>query len=199
MTFTGHADDVLTARFSPDGSRVVTGSADRTARIWNAATGELLAVLAGHRSNVVSAIFSPKGDRVLTVSWQGDGRIWDAGTGHLLAAFDNGEPGGFGSSFSPDGRVVLTTAGPGAQLRAAESGRLLAQPRGHSEWIHDAAFSPDGERIVTASYDGTVRLWNADPAAHANPAVLLAAVDQYENGGVDHLEFSRRRPATAVR
>lgn len=190
VTFTGHADDVLTARFSPDGSRLVTGSADRTARIWNAATGELLALLAGHRSNVVSATFSPKGDRVLTVSWQGDGRIWDAATGQLLAAFDNGEPGGFGSGFSPDGRAVLTTAGPGAQLRDAESGRLLAQLQGHSEWIHDAAFSPDGQRIVTASYDGTLRLWNADPAAHANPAVLLAPVDQYENGGVDHLEFS---------
>ncbi len=69
--FRGHGDDVRTAVLTPDGERVVTASSDGTARIWDAASGRPLAVLAGHRAGVVAAKVSPAGDAVLTFAHDG--------------------------------------------------------------------------------------------------------------------------------
>jgi WD40 repeat protein len=72
---------VDSAAFSPDGSRIVTASGDKTARIWDAATAKEIAVLRGHESYVNSAAFSPDGARIITASGDRTARIWDA---HLL-------------------------------------------------------------------------------------------------------------------
>jgi WD40 repeat protein len=69
---------VWSAAFSPDGSRVVTASSDKTARIWDAASAKEIAVLRGHDSWVWSAAFSPDGSRIVTASSDKTARIWDA-------------------------------------------------------------------------------------------------------------------------
>ena len=56
----------ISAVFSPDGSRVVTASADNTARLWDAKTGAGLAMLSGHDGAVYNAVFSPDHSRVVT-------------------------------------------------------------------------------------------------------------------------------------
>ncbi|HEY6252154.1 MAG TPA: hypothetical protein VI685_19535 [Candidatus Angelobacter sp.] len=55
---------------------MVTASWDRTARVWNAADGRLLAILQGHSGSVFTARFSPDGHRIVTASWDGTARIW---------------------------------------------------------------------------------------------------------------------------
>ena len=70
--------DVSSAAFSPDGTRIVTASWDKTARIWDAATAKEIAVLRGHENSVNSAAFSPDGSRIVTASWDETARIWDA-------------------------------------------------------------------------------------------------------------------------
>jgi WD40 repeat protein len=77
----GHGGQVNSAAFSPDGARVVTASADNTARIWNTTTtGAFLAELKGHGGEVGSAAFSPDGARVVTASQDGVARVWDIST-----------------------------------------------------------------------------------------------------------------------
>src|SRR6516162_3459757 len=74
----GHKREVNSAAFSPDGSRIVTASEDKTARIWDAASAKEIAVLRGHDNYVWSAVFSPDGSRIVTASRDKTARIWDA-------------------------------------------------------------------------------------------------------------------------
>ena len=68
FTLYGHTGPVTSAAFSPDGTRILTGSWDRTARVWDARTGTTLFELKGHTGGVNSVAFSPDGLRILTGS-----------------------------------------------------------------------------------------------------------------------------------
>ena len=105
-----YGDWVQSVAFSPDGKRLVTGSYDRTARIWDVATGKQLVTLAGHTATVQSAAFSPNGTRVLTASDDGTARIWDTETGVELAALVGHGDRLSSAVFSPDGSRVATAS-----------------------------------------------------------------------------------------
>jgi WD40 repeat protein/serine/threonine protein kinase len=75
----GHQGGVVSAAFSPDGSRLATASHDGTARIWRVSDGQFLVSIGGHTDNVESVQFSPDGSRVLTASKDGTARIWSSG------------------------------------------------------------------------------------------------------------------------
>ena len=76
-TLEGHGNSVLSAAFSPDGRFVVTGSSDRTAKLWEAGTGRLVRTLEGHGNRVRSAAFSPDGRFVVTGSWDKTAKLWE--------------------------------------------------------------------------------------------------------------------------
>ena len=81
----GHTDGVYCVAFSPDGTRIVTGSADHTAKLWDARTGMPILDLKGHTAMVWSVAFSPDGTRIVTGSDDQTAKVWDARTGtHLL-------------------------------------------------------------------------------------------------------------------
>ncbi|KAG2358212.1 WD40-repeat-containing domain protein [Suillus spraguei] len=77
----GHTGAVWSVSFSPDGTRIVTGSSDSTVRLWDAGTGEPVGEpLRGHTDLVLSVSFSPDGTRIVTSSQDRTVRLWDAGT-----------------------------------------------------------------------------------------------------------------------
>ncbi|MGH9939276.1 MAG: WD40 repeat domain-containing protein, partial [Blastocatellia bacterium] len=72
----GHSAYVWSAAYSPDGKFIVTASADRTARVWNASTAQLVAELKGHSAYVWSAAYSPDGKFIVTASGDQTARIY---------------------------------------------------------------------------------------------------------------------------
>ena len=64
--------------FSPDGKRIVSGSGDKTVKVWDARTGQELLSLKGHTSVVCAVAFSPDGTRIVSGSWDKTVKVWDA-------------------------------------------------------------------------------------------------------------------------
>ena len=106
----GHAGPLNSAAFSPDGTRVVTTSEDRTACIWDAVSGRKVASLRGHYGSVRSATFSPNGTRVVTASSDGTARVWDGATGCEIASLKEHYKTVISAAFDRDGTRVVTAS-----------------------------------------------------------------------------------------
>jgi WD40 repeat protein len=155
----GHEGSLNQASFSPDGSRVVTASHDRTARIWDVRSAEAIAVLRGHQGVVVTAEFSPDGKRVLTAAEDATAGIWDASSGAEVVRLSGHVHGLVLARFSPDGSRVVTAGGDTARIWDAATGAGLRRLEGHTAPILCARFSPDGTRIVSGAEDSTAIIW----------------------------------------
>jgi len=113
MTLRGHSGGVWSAAFSPDGTKIVTASSDKTAKVWDAATGKELATLRGHTNSVTSAAFSPDGTKIVTASYEGTAKVWDAATGKELATLRGHTSVVESAAFSPDGTKIVTASWDG--------------------------------------------------------------------------------------
>src|SRR4029450_9471543 len=87
VTLVGHAGEVLAVAYSPDGRLVATGSADGTARVWNAGTGDPVQGLRPPRGGVFATRFSTDGTRLATLGADRAVRVWDVRTGRELRSF----------------------------------------------------------------------------------------------------------------
>ena len=156
---------VRSVAFSPDGHRIVSGSYDRTLRLWDAATGQPIGPpLTGHTDVVRSVAFSPDGRRIVSGSDDLTVRLWDADTGRPIRPPLTGHGGHVTSvAFSPDGRRIVSGSDDRTvRLWDADTGRQIGAPlTGHTNWVTSVAFSPDGGRVVSGSWDKTLRLWDA--------------------------------------
>ncbi|CCA77814.1 related to WD40-repeat protein (notchless protein), partial [Serendipita indica DSM 11827] len=151
-TLRGHEDWVYSVAFSPDSSQIVSGSDDKTIRLWDTVTGQPLGEpLQGHEAGILSVAFSPDGSQIVSGSEDQNIRLWDTSTGQPL-----GEPlrGHYGSIrsviFSPDGsKIVSGSDDKTIRLWDAATGQSLRPPlQGHDDAITSVVLSPDGSQIV---------------------------------------------------
>jgi WD40 repeat protein/serine/threonine protein kinase len=207
-----HQDMVVRAAFSPDGRNVLTTSSNSlavragSAQVWDATTGKPLTPPLPHQL-VMHEAFSPDGRRVLTAGAGidaqgnpcGEARVWDAATGQPLTPPLQHRSLVWRAVFSADGRHVLTTSeeihGDGktrgeARVWDAVTGKPLTPLLQHQveKWtggasLTQATFSPDGRRVLTASYDGIARLWDAATGQPVSPLLQ-------HKGCVNHSAFS---------
>jgi WD40 repeat protein len=149
--------------FSPGGKLLVSGSRDRTARIWDARTGKLLHVLQ-HQGYVVGESFSRDGRSLLTSSQDGAAYVWDVASGQRKFLLVDADGAVNAAAFSPDGSEMATASDDRVgRIYNGSNGRLLAPLAGHGAALTSIGFDPSGRTIVTGSDDGTARLWDALP------------------------------------
>ncbi len=162
LTLKGHTSGLGSASYSTDGSRILTASADGTAKVWDAQTGTELLTLKGHFGGVLWASFSPDGSRIVTSSGDGRAKVWDTKTGTELLTLEGHTGPVSSASFSPDGSRVLTAGQDGtAKVWDAKTGTELLTLKGHDSSVSSASFSPDGLRVVTRGFDKTAKIWDA--------------------------------------
>ncbi len=152
----GHDSQVVMATFSPDGTRILTASYDRTARLWDTATGAEIAVFGGHRHRLTQARFSADGRRIVTIS-QDAVTTWDAESGAEIATLNAPQLQVVGSS--PDGRLVVTTTSSTAEVWDVFDGTRLATLMGHRRTADVADIGPSGRRLVYSQSSKAV-IWD---------------------------------------
>ena len=161
VTLAGHSDTVYAVAFSPDGTRVATASADRTACIWRSAGGPCAMVieLDGVGLNVA---FRPDGRAVAIVSSDGFARIRDVETGAALADLEAHAGPLTSVAFDRSGRLLLT-GGEDGRARLWDLARTDAPLHVFehgAEPVTGVDLTPDGRRALTAGQDGAVRVWD---------------------------------------
>jgi WD40 repeat protein len=161
--FVGHSGGVTACAVMPDGQRMISASEDRTLKLWDLATGEILATLRGHTDTVSACAVAPDGRRVVSASWDGTLKLWDISARRVLATFRKHEGRVRACSLTPDGRWVVSASEDGSfKLWELDSGRDIANLRGHARSVSACLVTPDGRRVVSASHDRTLRIWALD-------------------------------------
>jgi WD40 repeat protein/serine/threonine protein kinase len=173
-----HSDSVISLDLSADGKRVLTACLDGKLRVWDVANAALVSTFNSAASPVSTAALSRDGRLALSV--HADERIirvWNVDTGSALPSGDNAGSDAFldfnklgglvwSARFSNDGNSLLTVGGNEARLwdlrreMPGSKEREIMTFSPHAA-VASANFSPDGQRIVTASWDNSARIWNA--------------------------------------
>jgi WD40 repeat protein len=146
--------------FSPDSRRIVSGSSDKTIKLWDVPTRKLISTFQGHYNTVWSVSFSPDGHHIASGSSDKTIKLWDVPTGKLISTFQGHSDEVISVSFSPDGRHIASgSSNKTIKLWEASTGKLISTFQGHTPWVLSVIFSPDGRRIASGGSDDTIKLW----------------------------------------
>jgi WD40 repeat protein len=157
----GHDAFVSQAVFSSDGSHLVSGSFDKTVRIWDGLTCQELAVLHGHEGTVWTVAYSPDGTRVVSGSDDYTVRMWNAVDFEEIAVLQGHRDTITFVTFAPDGtQIASCSLDQTVRLWSSSKNQECAIMEGHRAVIWSVAFSSNGTRLVSTSEDQTVRVWD---------------------------------------
>lgn len=161
--FDGHTGPVFGSSISYDGSRLVSGGADRTVRLWDGRANKLLRRFDGHDAPVWAVAISPDGRRIASGGYDKTIRFWDPVTGSESKRLGGHDDYVRALALAANGRLLLS-GGDDRVLRLwdAATGADLKTLAGHEHFVFGAALSRDGKQALSASLDKTVRLWNLE-------------------------------------
>jgi serine/threonine protein kinase len=174
-----HTGMLHSVAFSLDGKRlasaggafVVPGKGSPLVKVWDAQTGQELLSLKGQTGQVMSVAFSPDGKRLASASFDKTVKVWDAQTGQELLAFKGHSDGVRSLAYSPDGKRLASASGTWDDTKStyvagevklwdAQTGQELLSLK-HMSGVLSVAFSSDGKRLASSSFDKTVKVWDA--------------------------------------
>jgi len=157
----GHSRWVNAVSFSPDRKHILSGSTDRTIKLWDIETGREIKSFLGHSDYIHAISFSPDGKYVLSGSGDRTVKLWDITTGNNIKTFSGHSRAVSSISISPDGLQLLSGSYDRTiKLWDISKGCELKTFSGHTGIINSVSFSPDGKLALSGSDDKTVKLWD---------------------------------------
>lgn len=159
--FAGHAYQVNSVAFSPDGQRLATGSNDTTVKIWDVVRCSVVRTLREPEGVVNAVAYTPDGKLVAAASGDGWVYVWEADTGELIHRL-SGHPSPVRAlAFRADSRTLASGGQDGTvRLWDAFLGTHIVTLTGHTSWVHAVAFSHDGRFLAAGAQDHTTRVWD---------------------------------------
>ena len=173
-TFEQHKSAVMALAFSPNGSLWASGDAEGLISIWDISRRRHLRNIKGHDRGVSGLAFGPHGKQLVSGSWDGSVKTWtvETGQGRELAS----RPARvYRLDLSPDGALAGVPYSDGIAVLIPTSGGVRRVLRGHGAEVNALRFSTDGKQAVTASDDGTVRVWDVETGRPAWRSTLTLA------------------------
>lgn len=168
-----HADWVMDVNWAPNGQRLVSASRDKTCKVFDATTGNPVVTFPGHGEPVYTAAFLSDSNQVVSGGADKRLKVWQSSDAKDLRTI-----GGFGGDVFrvrvQAGDLLLTASGDGnVHQHKAADGAAVKKFSGHRDWVYAVAEHAGRKRLASGSYDGEVRVWNAEDGstAAAFPAV----------------------------
>src|SRR6266487_1080320 len=173
VTYVGHLNSVATVAWSPDGTRIASGSWDQTVQVWDATSGAHPFIYRGHTTNVNAVAWSPTrtGPRIASASgnsfFKGEHvvQVWDAVMKARLLTYSGHTLPVHTVAWSPDGTLIASgSEDKTIHVWAASNGILIRSYSRHTGLVSSVAWSPDGNHIASGSEDKTVQVWDTHTA-----------------------------------
>jgi WD40 repeat protein len=168
----GHEGPVFSTAFCAEGSRLVSGSDDKTVRIWDPSTNQVEKIIEFHMDTVRAVAVSQGDNTLASASWDETVRVWDLDT---TQSSQHREPSKtflphakiMTVAFSSDGRYLAAGAQDNiVRVWDVRAGDWKLELRGHDGIVASVAFSPDGRYIASGSHDMTARIWDSEGGRH---------------------------------
>ncbi|HLO83496.1 MAG TPA: serine/threonine-protein kinase [Nostocaceae cyanobacterium] len=163
-TFTGNIsslNSINTLAISPDGQTLASGDDNKTIKLWDLKTQQLLADIVGHNQPVTSVAFSPDGQILASASDDKTIKLWQISSLKEICTLTGHNHFIKSLAFSPDGQLLASGSWDKTiKIWDVKTGQEISTLTGHQLKIHAIAFSPQGNILASGSSDRTIRLWS---------------------------------------
>jgi WD40 repeat protein len=170
--------------FSPDGSRIAVGAADKLAWVIGTGDSSVKRKLEGHHGSVMTVAFSPDGTRVATGSFDNTVIVWDAETGLPISRpMRHRGPFWYAVSFSKDGRTLVTGCDDAtSRIWDIATSRPIGPMLPHDAALRTAVFAENDRQIITGTSIGTTYVWNVSRAPLESDVARIVLALQVSTG-----------------
>lgn len=174
----GHFDSMNSLVYSPDGRRIVTTADDGKIKVWDIESGFCIVTFTEHTSGVTGCEFAKKGNVLFTSSLDGSIRAWDLIRFRNFRTFTAPTRLSFSCmAVDPSGEVVAAGSLDSFDIHiwSVQTGQLLDQLSGHEGPVSSLAFTPNGDSLISGSWDRTARIWSVFSRTQTSEPLQLQA------------------------
>jgi hypothetical protein len=144
-----------------DGEKIISGSYDKTVKVWSMSSGECLSTLEGHLGWVFSVCVTAGGEKIISGSYDKTVKVWSMSSGECLSTLEGHQDWVASVCVTGDGEKIISgSEDTTVKVWSMSSGECLSTLEGHQDCVASVCVTADGEKIISGSQDTTVKVWS---------------------------------------